>query len=167
MLCEEGRGILSSKLYNLIFCIVSVIKILISYAIAVCFIHFSYLLLYVWLPSNKNWCISLLYFLQAHVSSINNIVWLPPEFGDAIACISADGSLSLWEEVEDGLHFNLCWYSLAFLQSLSYCPVIISVCCSYFICFSNTWTLALLHFFVIVSWHLLHYSSGLITWEHI
>lgn len=28
-----------------------------------------------------------------------NVVWLPPEYGDAIACVCADGTLSLWEEV--------------------------------------------------------------------
>ncbi|XP_008775572.2 protein SEH1 isoform X1 [Phoenix dactylifera] len=48
---------------------------------------------------------------KAHASSIKNIVWLPPEFGDAIACISADASLSLWEEVEDDtqpLKWKMC-----------------------------------------------------------
>lgn len=30
------------------------------------------------------------------------VVWLPPEYGDAVACIFADGILSLWEEVAEG-----------------------------------------------------------------
>lgn len=30
------------------------------------------------------------------------VVWVPPEHGDAVACICADGSLSLWEEVVEG-----------------------------------------------------------------
>lgn len=36
---------------------------------------------------------------QAHEQAIVNVVWLPPEYGDAIACVCADGTLSLWEEV--------------------------------------------------------------------
>lgn len=39
------------------------------------------------------------------------VVWVPPEYGDAIACICADGSLLLWEEtVEDAqpLQWKLC-----------------------------------------------------------
>ena len=36
---------------------------------------------------------------------------MPPEYGDAVACILDDGTLSLWEEVAEGnskllLHFN-------------------------------------------------------------
>ncbi|KAJ3670924.1 hypothetical protein LUZ60_008350 [Juncus effusus] len=38
---------------------------------------------------------------QAHESSISNIVWLPPESGDAIACVCMDGSLSIWEEIRE------------------------------------------------------------------
>lgn len=33
--------------------------------------------------------------------SVVDVVWVPPEFGDAVACICADGTLSLWEEVEE------------------------------------------------------------------
>ncbi|XP_072950134.1 protein SEH1 [Typha angustifolia] len=36
---------------------------------------------------------------KAHASSIVNVVWVPPEYGDAVACICVDGTLSLWEEV--------------------------------------------------------------------
>ena len=43
------------------------------------------------------------YLLQAHGNAIMNVVWVPPEFGDAIACICVDRMLSLWEEVEEGL----------------------------------------------------------------
>ncbi|KAF8675999.1 hypothetical protein HU200_047502 [Digitaria exilis] len=39
---------------------------------------------------------------QAHEQSIVNVIWLPPEYGDAIACVCADGTLSLWEEVAEG-----------------------------------------------------------------
>ncbi|WVZ69633.1 hypothetical protein U9M48_018393 [Paspalum notatum var. saurae] len=35
----------------------------------------------------------------ANEQAIVNVVWLPPEYGDAIACACADGTLSLWEEV--------------------------------------------------------------------
>ncbi|KAJ4838002.1 epoxide hydrolase, soluble (sEH) [Turnera subulata] len=33
--------------------------------------------------------------------AILKVVWVPPEYGDAVACISADGSLSLLEETVD------------------------------------------------------------------
>ncbi|GJN18361.1 hypothetical protein PR202_gb05514 [Eleusine coracana subsp. coracana] len=36
---------------------------------------------------------------QAHEHAILNVVWLPSEYGDAIACVCSDGTLSLWEEV--------------------------------------------------------------------
>lgn len=35
--------------------------------------------------------------------NILKIVWIPPEYGDAVACISADGIVSLWEEVAEGI----------------------------------------------------------------
>ncbi|XP_047059165.1 protein SEH1-like [Lolium rigidum] len=38
---------------------------------------------------------------QAHEHAIVNVVWLPPDYGDAIACVCADGALSLWEEVAE------------------------------------------------------------------
>ncbi|XP_047325314.1 protein SEH1 [Impatiens glandulifera] len=44
-------------------------------------------------------------------SGVTKLVWVPPEYGDAVACILADGSLSLWEEVseESGpLEWKLC-----------------------------------------------------------
>ena len=31
------------------------------------------------------------------------VVWVPPEYGDAVACICADGTMSLWEEVVEGI----------------------------------------------------------------
>lgn len=31
------------------------------------------------------------------------VVWVPPEYGDAVACICSDGTLSLWEEVVEGI----------------------------------------------------------------
>lgn len=39
------------------------------------------------------------------------IVWVPPEYGDAVACICSDGTLSLWEEViedTEALQWKLC-----------------------------------------------------------
>ncbi|KAL8536314.1 hypothetical protein ACS0TY_011802 [Phlomoides rotata] len=38
---------------------------------------------------------------KARESSITKVVWVPPEYGDAVACISDDGKLSLWEEVTE------------------------------------------------------------------
>ncbi|XP_057520527.1 protein SEH1 [Amaranthus tricolor] len=49
--------------------------------------------------------------IQVHEGSILKVVWVPPEYGDAVACILDDGTLSLWEEVaEDGqsLRWKLC-----------------------------------------------------------
>ncbi|RVW43179.1 Protein SEH1 [Vitis vinifera] len=36
---------------------------------------------------------------RVHEDSIVKVVWVPPEYGDAVGCICADGTLSLWEEV--------------------------------------------------------------------
>ncbi|KAL7159944.1 hypothetical protein ABFS83_01G062200 [Erythranthe nasuta] len=45
-------------------------------------------------------------------SGILKIVWVPPQYGDAVACVSADGALSLWEEVikedTEGHHWKMC-----------------------------------------------------------
>ncbi|OVA01931.1 WD40 repeat [Macleaya cordata] len=38
---------------------------------------------------------------KAHEVNIVKVVWVPPEFGDAVACICGDGTVSLWEEVEE------------------------------------------------------------------
>ncbi|GMH26719.1 hypothetical protein Nepgr_028562 [Nepenthes gracilis] len=48
---------------------------------------------------------------KVHKGIIVKVVWVPPEFGDAVACICSDGALSLWEEVsEDGhsVQWKLC-----------------------------------------------------------
>lgn len=48
---------------------------------------------------------------KVHESSIVKVVWAPPEYGDVVACICADGRLLLWEEVgEDSelLQWKLC-----------------------------------------------------------
>ncbi|KAM2437832.1 hypothetical protein ACFX1W_014900 [Malus domestica] len=45
------------------------------------------------------------------VVGIVKIAWVPREFGAAVACVCADGTLSLWEEVvEDAqpLQWKLC-----------------------------------------------------------
>lgn len=41
--------------------------------------------------------------LKVHEGNIVKIVWVPPEYGDAVACISTDGIVSLWEEVVEGI----------------------------------------------------------------
>ncbi|MQM12078.1 hypothetical protein Taro_044993 [Colocasia esculenta] len=38
---------------------------------------------------------------RAHESGIKNVIWVPPEYGDAIACVCVDGKMSLWEEVAE------------------------------------------------------------------
>eukprot|EP01018_Ginkgo_biloba_P004574 Gb_23268 [translate_table: standard] len=38
---------------------------------------------------------------KAHTNSIVKVVWAPPEYGDVIACSCVDGTISLWEEVEE------------------------------------------------------------------
>ncbi|KAL6182335.1 hypothetical protein ACLB2K_043758 [Fragaria x ananassa] len=46
-----------------------------------------------------------------HASGIVKVVWVPPQFGHAVACVCADGTLSLWEEtVEDAqpVQWKLC-----------------------------------------------------------
>ncbi|KAJ0047972.1 hypothetical protein Pint_15015 [Pistacia integerrima] len=48
---------------------------------------------------------------KVYDGGIIKVVWVPPEYGDAIACICIDGSLLLWEEVvEDAqpLQWKLC-----------------------------------------------------------
>ncbi|KAJ4711920.1 Protein transport protein SEC13 [Melia azedarach] len=51
------------------------------------------------------------YKVRVHEGAILKVVWLPPDYGDAVACICADGNLLLWEEiVEDAqpLQWKLC-----------------------------------------------------------
>lgn len=39
------------------------------------------------------------------------LVWVPPEYGDAVACVCADGTLSLWEEIMEDtgpLQWKMC-----------------------------------------------------------
>eukprot|EP00262_Sarcandra_glabra_P015008 TRINITY_DN4540_c0_g1_i1.p1 TRINITY_DN4540_c0_g1~~TRINITY_DN4540_c0_g1_i1.p1 ORF type:complete len:326 (-),score=65.09 TRINITY_DN4540_c0_g1_i1:304-1281(-) len=40
------------------------------------------------------------YKWRAREGSIAKVIWAPPEYGDAVACICVDGTLSLWEELE-------------------------------------------------------------------
>lgn len=35
------------------------------------------------------------------------VVWVPPEYGDAVACITADGIVSLLEEVAEGIIYSV------------------------------------------------------------
>ncbi|EPS65749.1 hypothetical protein M569_09028, partial [Genlisea aurea] len=50
---------------------------------------------------------------KAVESSVSKIVWIPPEYGDAVACLGADGSLSLCEEfiakAGDEPHWKICY----------------------------------------------------------
>ena len=61
-----------------------------------------------------------LVLVQAHEQAIVNVVWLPPEYGDAVACVCADGTLSLWEEVAEGqllfILFSVFMYDVLHLQ---------------------------------------------------
>ncbi|XVF10438.1 hypothetical protein REPUB_Repub07fG0183000 [Reevesia pubescens] len=48
---------------------------------------------------------------KAHEADIVKVAWIPPEYGDAVACICEDGSLSVWEELVEGtqpLQWKLC-----------------------------------------------------------
>ncbi|XP_057968865.1 protein SEH1 [Malania oleifera] len=48
---------------------------------------------------------------RVHEASVVKVVWFPPGYGDAIACICADGAFSLWEEVAEAaepLQWKLC-----------------------------------------------------------
>nr|CAD1824053.1 unnamed protein product [Ananas comosus var. bracteatus] len=56
---------------------------------------------------------------KAHASGVVDVVWLPPECGDALACISGDGTLSLWEEVEEGSQ-PVTWKMCKLFDSSSY-----------------------------------------------
>lgn len=41
--------------------------------------------------------------VKVHEANIVKIVWVPPEYGDAVACISVDGIVSLLEDVVEGI----------------------------------------------------------------
>lgn len=48
---------------------------------------------------------------KASEDVISNVIWVPPEYGDAITCVCIDGTVSLWEEVqtdEEPLSWKLC-----------------------------------------------------------
>ncbi|KAG9448409.1 hypothetical protein H6P81_014537 [Aristolochia fimbriata] len=46
---------------------------------------------------------------KAHDQTVLKLQWAPPEYGDALACICADGTVSLWEEIqEETLMWKLC-----------------------------------------------------------
>jgi len=81
------------------------------------------------LPTRVFWCIILLVLDQAHEQAIVNVVWLPPEYGDAIACACADGTLSLWEEVAAGQLF------LSFFRFGLSCSVSAIILYFHFTCF--------------------------------
>lgn len=39
-------------------------------------------------------------------AGIVKVVWVPPAYGHAVACVCADGTLSLWEEIVEGVFIN-------------------------------------------------------------
>ncbi|XAR55123.1 hypothetical protein NMG60_11030522 [Bertholletia excelsa] len=49
------------------------------------------------------------YRSRVHEGSILKVVWVPPEYGDAVTCICADGTFSLWEEVAEADTKSLQW----------------------------------------------------------
>lgn len=53
---------------------------------------------------------------KVHETGILKIVWLPPEYGDAVACICTDGSLSLWEEVGEDTQ-SIKWIACKHFES--------------------------------------------------
>ncbi|XP_074317569.1 protein SEH1 [Silene latifolia] len=62
-------------------------------------------------PASSSSSLSCSSSFKVNEVSIVKVVWVPPEFGDAVACISADGSLSLWEEVMEAgqsLQWKFC-----------------------------------------------------------
>lgn len=44
-------------------------------------------------------------------AGIVKIAWVPPEYGDAVACVCTDGTLSLWEEVAEGIFIEIIIFS--------------------------------------------------------
>eukprot|EP00249_Psilotum_nudum_P014002 c24614_g1_i1 orf=60-1028(+) len=39
---------------------------------------------------------------KAHAGPVVRVVWAPPVFGDVVASCSMDGTISMWEEIEEG-----------------------------------------------------------------
>ncbi|KAK4803223.1 hypothetical protein SAY86_001426 [Trapa natans] len=49
--------------------------------------------------------------VKVHKAGILKVVWVPPEYGDAVACIFYDGGFSIWEEAGEDSHsvqWKLC-----------------------------------------------------------
>lgn len=49
--------------------------------------------------------------IKVHEGGIVKVLWVPPEYGDAVACILADGTLSVWEEIAEAgqsVQWKLC-----------------------------------------------------------
>ncbi|XP_039058077.1 protein SEH1-like [Hibiscus syriacus] len=48
---------------------------------------------------------------KVHDGGIVKVAWIPPEYGDAVACIAGDGTLSVWEELVEGtkpIEWKIC-----------------------------------------------------------
>ncbi|KAI3979248.1 hypothetical protein MKX01_007724 [Papaver californicum] len=59
-------------------------------------------------PDSSSTFITSSKFKVAEVSIVK-VVWSPPDYGDAIACVSGDGTVSLWEEVSEEDAQNVTW----------------------------------------------------------
>lgn len=44
------------------------------------------------------------------------VVWVPPEYGDAVACIFSDGGFSIWEEVAEGIYIEVSYISVFIVE---------------------------------------------------
>lgn len=55
---------------------------------------------------------------KVHTNGISNVLWLPPEAGDAVACVCADGTFSIWEEVAEDYQ-TITWRRCFLLESTS------------------------------------------------
>ncbi|CAN6444355.1 unnamed protein product [Victoria cruziana] len=59
-------------------------------------------------PTSTSSSFTCSYKWKAHKHAIAKVVWVPPEYGDAIVCICVDGTFSVWEETDEG-KANLTW----------------------------------------------------------
>ncbi|KAJ4749599.1 Nucleoporin SEH1 [Rhynchospora pubera] len=55
---------------------------------------------------------------KVHTNGISSVAWLPPEAGDAIACVCVDGTFSIWEEVGQADQ-TITWKRCFLLESSS------------------------------------------------
>jgi hypothetical protein len=58
--------------------------------------------------------------VKVQEGNIVKIVWLPPEYGDAVACISADGLVSLLEEIVEGIIDSVSSFMSCFVACFTF-----------------------------------------------